>query len=394
MNTPLPGKGPSSNVVDGEALPIIADHVLIRRIGKGSYGEVWLARNVIGGLRAIKVVIRGTFSDERDFQREFEGLRKFEPISRTHGGFVNILQIGENAAAGYFYYVMELADDVRTGQRIETDTYVPRTLAHEMAPPQRLPLETSLPIGLALAAALADLHAHNFIHRDIKPSNIIFVNGVPKFADIGLITEVGEGVSAQGTKNYMPPEELGEPTGDIFSLGKVFYGIFMGMPVKCFPDPPDAAEEFTTVPALLQLNSLILKACHRDPKQRFQTANELHDTLVSVTETVQGKPQRTGAALPARGVTAGNVSGALEELPVASGVQQPKARWTRRAALIGLGARSWEEWRYGTSSAIPSLFSWIPRQRAAFTERTTSGVATRRTLPECYRRRIFCRRAV
>ena len=65
MNTPLPGKGPSSDVADGEPLPNISDHVLVRRIGKGAYGEVWLGQNAIGGLRAVKVIKRSTFPDER-----------------------------------------------------------------------------------------------------------------------------------------------------------------------------------------------------------------------------------------------------------------------------------------------------------------------------------------
>ena len=48
---------------------------------------------------------------EAHFEREFKGLQKFEPISRSHDGFVDILQLGRNDPAGYFYYVMELADD-------------------------------------------------------------------------------------------------------------------------------------------------------------------------------------------------------------------------------------------------------------------------------------------
>ncbi len=336
MHAPLPPKATTSSVIDGEALPNIAEHVLIRRIGKGAYGEVWLARNAIGSLRAVKVVKRSTFADEGAYQREFKGLRSFEPISRNYAGFVQILQVGENAAAGYFYYVMELADDVKTGQRIAPNAYVPRTLTHELAKPGRLPLETSLPIGLALAAGLAHLHAHMFIHRDIKPSNIIFVRGVPKLADIGLITEAGPDVSACGTLNYMPPELPGQPTGDIFSLGKVFYGLFMGMPCERFPDPPAAAEEFTTNPALRQLNNLILKACHHDPAQRFQTAHELHEELVSVSETVQGRPRSTGAALPPGGVAAGKTPRTPEGPSGPNGEERPKARWPRMAALLVL----------------------------------------------------------
>jgi serine/threonine protein kinase len=91
-------------------LPEIPDHKLLRRIGRGSYGEVWLTRNVVGTHRAVKVVYRKSFERDRPYDREFAGIQKFEPISRSHEGFVDILQIGRNDAEGYFYYVMELAD--------------------------------------------------------------------------------------------------------------------------------------------------------------------------------------------------------------------------------------------------------------------------------------------
>src|SRR4029434_6168388 len=66
-----------------DARPTIPDHELLRCIGRGSYGEVWLARNVMGTFRAVKVVYRASFEHDRPFEREFEGIQKFEPISRT-----------------------------------------------------------------------------------------------------------------------------------------------------------------------------------------------------------------------------------------------------------------------------------------------------------------------
>ena len=162
------------------------------------------------------------------------------------------------------------------------------------------------------------------------------MNGLAKFADIGLLTEAGEGVSYVGSAGYMPPEGPGESTGDIYSLGKVFYGMFMGKPCKSFPELPGEAEEFTTIPALLQMNNLILKACHHDSKQRFQTAEELHEALVSVSDTVGGKPRSTGAALPPGGVTTVKATHTSEERPDPSGKQQPKPRGPRMAALLVL----------------------------------------------------------
>jgi hypothetical protein len=61
--------------------PSIPDHDVLRKIGGGAYGEVWMARGVTGAMRAVKVVWREDFDDERTFEREFEGILKFEPIS-------------------------------------------------------------------------------------------------------------------------------------------------------------------------------------------------------------------------------------------------------------------------------------------------------------------------
>src|SRR5216110_2583034 len=69
---------------DQTALPAIPEHQLLRCIGRGSYGEVWLARNIMGTYRAVKVVYRASFRDLRPFEREFAGLKSFDPISRTH----------------------------------------------------------------------------------------------------------------------------------------------------------------------------------------------------------------------------------------------------------------------------------------------------------------------
>src|SRR5207302_8230185 len=98
------------------ALPTVPDHELLRCIGRGSYGEVWLARNVMGTYRAVKVVYRTTFDHDRPFEREFEGIQKFEPISRMHESQVDILHVGRNEKDGYFYYVMELADDANVAR--------------------------------------------------------------------------------------------------------------------------------------------------------------------------------------------------------------------------------------------------------------------------------------
>ena len=72
---------------------MVPDYDLLRRIGKGAYGEVWIARSrATGALRAAKIVWRHTFEDARPFQREFEGLQHFERISREHPSLLALLR--------------------------------------------------------------------------------------------------------------------------------------------------------------------------------------------------------------------------------------------------------------------------------------------------------------
>jgi hypothetical protein len=72
---------PASAIAHRSSIPAdIRDHELIRRIGQGSYGEVWLARNVMGTYRAMKIVYREAFEHARPFEREFSGIQKFEPL--------------------------------------------------------------------------------------------------------------------------------------------------------------------------------------------------------------------------------------------------------------------------------------------------------------------------
>src|SRR5258707_4523004 len=151
------------------------------------------------------------------------------PISRSHSGFVHVLHVGRDDAAGHFYYVMELADDAILGQEIEVESYSPKNLSSELRRRQRLPADECLQLGLILADALAHLHEANLIHRDIKPSNIIFVQGIPKLADIGLVTQIvvdPKDISYLGTRGYIAPEGPGTPLADIYSLGKVLYEAF------------------------------------------------------------------------------------------------------------------------------------------------------------------------
>jgi len=310
------------------APPPIPDHELLRRIGGGSYGEVWLARNIMGTFRAVKIVYRRHFQDGRPYEREFSGIQKFEPLSRSHEGLVDVLQMGRSEEAGYFYYVMELADCALLGgaacrlQQAESpaapdaagpapdrvtclescvrrgsEQYRPATVRTEIADHGRLPFEQCLSIGLAMASALEHLHRHGLVHRDVKPSNIILVNGIPKLADIGLVTGTDATVSFVGTEGFIPPEGPGTVQADIFGLGKVLYELTTGKDRHDFPEPPTLLGEFADRAELLELDEVIQKACAADPRRRYGSAAQMHEDLLLVKT---GKSVRDKHALERR----------------------------------------------------------------------------------------------
>ena len=264
----------------------ISDHTLVRRVGKGAYGEVWLARNTIGVFHAVKIVQRREFSSDAPYEREFKGIQKFMPISRSHPGFVNVLHVGRDDAEGFFFYIMEAGDDVKSEQEIDPETYAPKTLATELIARGMLPPQECVQLGLALALALEHLHRQHLVHRDIKPANIIYVHGAPKFADIGLVTEVSttaRDVSNVGTEGYVAPEGPGTAAADVYALGKVLYEACMGRDRRLFPEVPTTVLEQPDDSLLRRLNEIICRACESDAAERYQSARALHEALEKIS---------------------------------------------------------------------------------------------------------------
>lgn len=292
------GSSPSSAARDFTPCPVIPDHELIRRIGRGSYGEVWLARNVMGEYRAVKIVYRESFDSDRPYEREFNGIRQFEPVSRSHPSQVNILHVGR--APGCFFYVMELADDANerdaqaasdgtetqtpksgnSTRGLQADTYCPKTLKEVLLHHPRLPAADCVEIALALTTALEHLHERGLVHRDVKPSNVVFIHGIPKLADIGLVTSIDVSHSFVGTEGFVPPEGPGTPSADIYGLGKLLYEISSGKDRRDFPEPPTMLGDLQDREMLLELDEIIQKACASPVTERYDSAAQMHQDLL------------------------------------------------------------------------------------------------------------------
>ena len=242
--------------------PSVPDHEILRKIGTGAYGEVWLARSVTGAYRAVKVVWREDFADEQVFIREFDGVLTYEPIARGIPGLVHILHIGQHGGPfPYYFYVMELADDAYTGAHTDPASYIPRTLFSDMQQygNRPMPLDYVLEVGCQLSRALAGLHAQELTHRDVKPTNVIFINGRVKLADAGLVAHSNQR-SMVGTEGYIPPEGPGTPRADVYALAKVLYEMSTGMDRLNFPSLPRELPEGATHRRWIEFNKIICAA--------------------------------------------------------------------------------------------------------------------------------------
>ncbi len=263
--------------------PRIPDYELLRLIGRGSYGDVWLARAITGAFRAVKVVHRDRFPEARPYEREFDGITRFAAVSLREPSQLAVLHAGRASDGAWFYYVMELADDAESGRVVDPARYTPLTLREMFARRGKLPAVEVVALGAALARAVGSLHAAGLVHRDIKPSNVILVGGVPKLADVGLVTAAGSAqVTFVGTEGFVPPEGPGTPAADVYSLGKLLYELATGLDRTDFPRLPAGFADQADRGEFLELNEVLLHACEADPQRRYPDAASLLDDLLLI----------------------------------------------------------------------------------------------------------------
>jgi CHASE2 domain-containing sensor protein len=254
--------------------------------GEGAYGKVWLAKNTDGQWRALKVVYLKNFENRTaPFEREYDGVTRYQPVSGKHPGLLRVEDVSAKLD-GYFYYAMELGDSLEPGWQREPLKYRPRDLANERKrqPGGRLSVPDCVQVGLVLSEVLEFLHQQGLTHRDIKPQNVIFVEGRPKLADLGLIADIrplDEISTFVGTPGYLPPppELPGTTRADIYALGMLLYVISTGRAAAAFPELATTLVDSKVSADFLALNAIILKACQPDLSIRYRSAAEMHEAL-------------------------------------------------------------------------------------------------------------------
>ena len=280
------------NIVPGDH---IGPYVILRRLGHGGMGQVFLADD---SRLHRKVALKHLFGDsDPDATIRSSVLREAEAVARiSHPNVAIVHDVIDHAGAAFI--VMEYVE----GETLEA------RLARE-----RLPISVVVQVGRQLAAALAVAHSKGIIHRDLKPSNIqvtpqntvkILDFGVAKViellstvttTEVGALPTAGVHTTPRGTPGYMAPEQmLGRPVGpssDLFSLGVVLFemstgrrlfqsndtGQILAAMAKPLPHPADLD---ANVPA--NLSSLITELIEIDVTKRAASAGDLELRLASL----------------------------------------------------------------------------------------------------------------
>jgi len=293
---------PHDSAADSHAPPPeVPDLDLIRPIGQGGFGRVWLARNrTTGKLRAVKVIPLHRSGSTDPAGREITSITRLEEnLHAQHPNLLVIYHVGKTAE--HLFYVMDPADDAGGGAASAEATYRPATLQSRLqdGPPSA---RQCLRYARQLLGGLASLHAAGMVHRDVKPANCLFVGGELKLADFGLLTDADPLVSRIGTARYMPPDGRMDARADVYAAGLVIYEMLTGLPAESFPQLGRRAPELAEDPILGALNRLVLRACQGDPQRRFSNAREMLDALdASERETTAGRP-RIGRRIVGAGV--------------------------------------------------------------------------------------------
>ena len=256
---------------------------IVKSIGEGGMANVYLANDTILDRKVAVKVLRGDLSSDDKFIRRFQ--REALSVSNlSHPNIVEVYDVGEED--GQHYIVMEYIEG--------------KTLKQLLKKRDSLTLTEVIDIMTQLTDGIAHAHESYIIHRDIKPQNIMIQDdGRIKITDFGIAmalnaTQLTQTNSVMGSVHYLPPEQAsGKGTtvkSDIYSMGILMYELLTGtvpfkgdnaveIALKHMKDKiPSIRKQNPAIPQSVE--NILLKATAKNPRNRYDTAREMHEDLV------------------------------------------------------------------------------------------------------------------
>lgn len=255
---------------------------VIRLLGEGGMANVYLGEDTILNRKVAIKVLRGDLANDEKFLRRFQR-EALSASSLNHPNIVEMYDVGEDD--GNFYLVMEYIEGRNLKQLIKRRG--------------ALTLNEVIDVMLQLTDGISHAHESYIIHRDIKPQNILILdNGLVKITDFGISTalnnsQITQTNSVMGSVHYLPPEQAtgkaASIKSDIYSMGILMYELLTGtLPFRGENAVEIALKQMKEqIPSILNekpnipqsVENIVLRACAKNPKNRYESAKEMHDDL-------------------------------------------------------------------------------------------------------------------
>ena len=233
-------------------------------LGRGATSVVWRAIDTDApddrtrDVAVKRLSVPESPADRERLTREADVLAKLD--------HPNVIRVREIVPDGLgVALILDLADGGTLADRLrDSGLLSPEVLRELLAP---------------VADALDAAHRVGLVHRDVKPSNVIFAQGQPKLADLGLVTSASEARSFVGTEGFIPPEGPGTVKADLFALGRLLYEAVTGKDRCEFPELPSDLDSWPNREEFLEFNEVLMRLCAPEPERRYANAAEVAGDL-------------------------------------------------------------------------------------------------------------------
>jgi serine/threonine protein kinase len=255
---------------------------LVRIISDRERSKVYLAKDLAGGFCAIKFQWPSEAAALPSILSRYNDL---QPLT-AQLGLLQMLAHGVTPD-GWVWESLHLADNLpglpALTEEAGIQQYTPLTLRAWSTEHGPASAKQVAEWGIGLVRAITALHKAGLVHRDVKPTNILLIRGEPCLGDFGLVGEPGGSIHFAGTEGFQPAEGTSDVGADLFALGKTLYEVWTGGDRLEFPSVPRVVLDSPEWSQHgIQLNEVILRACHAQSRQRFHSAAQFAEALSNV----------------------------------------------------------------------------------------------------------------